>query len=866
MRNALLLASATIGCLIGAATIHAQTSTQWSHATYSGKSPSVGSQRDFWFAIPQIFSTQDSLKHLHLFISADQATTVQLQIGNSTPQSLSAIADSVYDIELPTQWELQSSGVVEAKGIHVWSATSGLHVSELSMNTQTSDGLTVLPTSQLSTSYVVASYTSLFELTLDDPSEFAVVAQSNNTMIQVTPSWNIRANGQPNTVLHAHDLPFADQLSSGTAIEYQLTQAQNTDDFDVTESLVTSNLPVGVMGACQCANIPPDFPYCGYVSEMIPPIDAWDTSYYANEFIARKGGNSIAVIASGDGQTIRRADNTGVHTVAQLNRYEYFREADIDVAQHYFSNKPFLLVQYLNSTGWPDGGALNNGVGAPSMVVVPGVNHYTRNAAFIIPPASLKYASYVNVWLPATALPSTRLDTIPVLSHPNGTRTQVDSFVCIRYAGLSPGVHHLVSTAPIGGYLYGYGLYNSYAWPMSVAADTSSTSTLTLTLNKTTNNCGCTTVEVAERPGDSITDVSIVSLMNARVSIDSSYRTTHGARTSTYSVCAVDPTSIASATIATMDGSGGALSVVSSYRPQLDFSSRQLSFYDTSTTSVQTLSVTNYGASTYYLDTNHVKLSGPNVSIVSQSADSILPNGVARLTLRFTERKFGTSTETLTLSDSCQRYTINLTTPTWSITDDTTHSKCVDIGTWRFDTIVIHNNYSNATLEIDSLRFSDPGFVYTGPLPLFISPQSQSTIIVIFQPSNTGQYNATAIATAKGGQKYTLYLRGCAQLPNNVNEPSTVAAHTELLELAPNPLDAGTGTNATLRISLDRRAPISVTLFDLLGREQLDISQDLWHPAGVTELHFNTASLPSGTYICRFEALGEIHSAKLLIR
>src|SRR5439155_15583948 len=103
----------------------------------------------------------------------------------------------------------------------------------------------IIPTTGWGKEYVVAAYHSLYELTFDYPSEFAVVAQRDGTTINVVPTQDIRQTGKPKTTGHSKGVAFMDQLDRGSAVQYQLTQAQDADNWDVTGTVVTSDKNVG---------------------------------------------------------------------------------------------------------------------------------------------------------------------------------------------------------------------------------------------------------------------------------------------------------------------------------------------------------------------------------------------------------------------------------------------------------------------------------------------------------------------------------------------------------------------------------------------------------------------------------------------
>jgi len=85
-----------------------------------------------------------------------------------------------------------------------------------------------------------------------------------------------------------------------------------------------------------------------------------------------------------------------------------------------------------------------------------------------------------------------------------------------------------------------------------------------------------------------------------------------------------------------------------------------------------------------------------------------------------------------------------------------------------------------------------------------------------------------------------------------------------LLPAHPNP--ASNSENISFTIGLRERAGVTLKLYDLLGREQSVILNDLWHPEGIFDAKFNSGKLAAGTYVYRLEALGEVRSGRIVVK
>src|SRR6185312_3789674 len=199
--------------------------------------------RDLWFTMT---SNYDASGYYELFVASPVATTVHIQT-NSFSNVFPIKAGQVLSFSIPNSWALWTSGEVENKGVHVWSNDADLSAYLLEGEAYTTDGTYIIPTIGWGTDYVVAGYQSLFEgfgnTVFDYPSEFAIVADEDQTVVTITPTQDIRASHKPNSVLHPKGKPFTERLDRGQSVQYQLVEATNSDDFDVTGTIIHSTKP-----------------------------------------------------------------------------------------------------------------------------------------------------------------------------------------------------------------------------------------------------------------------------------------------------------------------------------------------------------------------------------------------------------------------------------------------------------------------------------------------------------------------------------------------------------------------------------------------------------------------------------------------
>jgi hypothetical protein len=96
-----------------------------------------------------------------------------------------------------------------------------------------------------------------------------------------------------------------------------------------------------------------------------------------------------------------------------------------------------------------------------------------------------------------------------------------------------------------------------------------------------------------------------------------------------------------------------------------------------------------------------------------------------------------------------------------------------------------------------------------------------------------------------------------------VDVPVTVDTRPTMVRLdnLPNPFR----TSTTIRYALPAAAHVRMEIFDLAGRRAETLLADVWTPAGVREVEFRPAALPSGIYLCRLKVGSEIVTRRMVV-
>ncbi len=745
--------------------------------------------RDLWFTMCQNYESQGG-KYYELFVTSPNNTTVNIQVTGGSSSKYPITAGQVLNFFVPLAWEVTTSGVVQQKGIRVWSNNADLTAYLLSRNPATSDGMYIIPTIGWGKEYVVAGYESLYEgyggFVYDYPSEFSIIANQDNTICTITPNCDIRmSNGNPDRKAHQQ---FTEILNRGECVQYKVVLASNADDFDVTGSIVTSNNPVGIVGASQCPNIPPEFPYCDHICDMIPPVRTWANTYQTVPFAHRFGGDTYLVIASKAGQTVYR--NNQQYFISS-KKYEYYFRPDITDASVWTSDSPFLLAQYINSTTWPElNGPNNNGIGDPAMVVVNAVEQYVPRIIFSTPNITNGngFQNFANVMVNNNVKKTTTFDGQNISSFKGTTQLPIpfSNYTAYRIASLSPGKHEIVSDSGVGVYVYGYGNYDSYAWSGSLGIRTFNDPDTIPPVADTSGACFDALVTLTDNhvtpPDSKIASVKLDSIYNMAYNPDPNYQEGVATASTFYNMNVIDSSKEAYLKIETHDYAGNRTIVTSSYTPQIATLSPPLNNYGSGNIGVTTckyFTLTNTGKTPFKWESIKLLLGNKGFTIDS----GLVPNspipvgGNRRLLVCFTPTSPAFQSDTLEMSDGCQKLrAIVIGTggaPDFGPLGE--DFQCQLVGTTTLLAEASVNNSSKNFITIDSIWVDDPvhfGFTRSATkgdpnyLNFDVLPNAQHKVMFSFTPDKVGQYKTTAHFRSTQIGERTAELLGCAVAPH----------------------------------------------------------------------------------------------------
>ncbi|MBI2794624.1 MAG: IgGFc-binding protein [Ignavibacteria bacterium] len=466
--------------------------------------------RDFWFTfIPNIHtdgveipSTPTAiLEHqLYIYISSETPTKGTITLTDSTGTD-SVVNFSITDptqvysfqtfflpyelrgfnyglnIQLDSGQQLERPMKISA---HI-EADNDVTVYALNQAWYTSDAFLVLPTDALGTDYAVMSYTSDFSFSgfrvssSSTPSQFAVVATEDSTVIEIKPTADI-FNAQKGDLVSV-------LLNKGESYLVQV-YPRGFSDIDLTGTIISATRPIAVFSGHQRAVVPiqnaPELGSRDCLVEQMTPISTWGRRAFVTQ-LARSaneldiGSNLFRVLAAFD-STVVYVD--GVQ-VATINAQEFY-EGRITGAVEVVTSMPTLVAMFKKTSGSGSGNATR--IGDPFMMVVPPAEQFMDRYRFISiqafdyesfnnnPPVvigNVYVEQYLNVVIQTDKASTVVIDGVPV-NQTLFNRIGASEFSWAQIS-MADGVHEISADTTFGIYLYGYGEANSYGYTGGMA-------------------------------------------------------------------------------------------------------------------------------------------------------------------------------------------------------------------------------------------------------------------------------------------------------------------------------------------------------------------------------------------------------------
>lgn len=426
---------------------------------------------DFWVTfIPNHGSEGDKeLLTPYLYLTADRTTAVtitSIESGASHTVTIGYpgltaevdLSDIFGDkIELD---DAPGAAAISARSFHIES-TADIALMAMSLKFRSADAFLILPAELLGTRYYALGYRNgrgygTGPNGYDMPSEFAVVATEDNTVIQINPPANTPIRGYGNG-------PFSIVLDRG---EVFLVQAEIRAALDLSGTEVVASAPVALFAGCKRTSIPsPVGNYRDHLVEQIPPVSTWGRDFlitptFEPSWLSRDTSR-LRVLAGPHGAMVTVEGSWG--TSEFLLQPGTFFEIPVAEPMAIRSTLPVLTAFYQHSVNAET--QMSDTVtalrGDPFMMLSQPVEWFDSTYHVVIPRSDPFSLHYINVIVPEEMRYFLRIDGVPV-----DAEYHTIPWSRYRYAQIEimPGAHTITAPAPFGLSVYGYGDMISYGY------------------------------------------------------------------------------------------------------------------------------------------------------------------------------------------------------------------------------------------------------------------------------------------------------------------------------------------------------------------------------------------------------------------
>ncbi|ALI98414.1 gliding motility-associated C-terminal domain-containing protein [Rufibacter tibetensis] len=410
--------------------------------------------RDFWVGYMAHVQNESGpnpeqgISSMNLYVTSDVATTVQVTVGTGGAASYQVAANSVTVIPVsPSTAYVGSSEVIEKKAIHVTSAAPVVVYSHI-YHLNKSGATLVLPTNTLGRSYYAVSYNQTQYQGPLAASQLMVVAQEDNTVIEITPTATT-LGGKP------AGKPFSPSRPLMKGEVYQVRSLQDLTGTKVESISSTGTCKrIAVFSGSSYTAIPEPYSCPGRqfsgdnLYQQLYPVSAWGKNFVTAPFKSRRSGEIYRVLASVDNTVITVNGSSVTRNSGQ------FYEFENSTPNYITASEPVQVTQYTKSQ------ACDNVPSDPEMVLINPVEQTLKTITLYSSPYFQISSHYINVTMKTSDVGTFRLDGQPV------TFTPVPSNPAYSYAQntVPAGNHILTADSGFNAMAYGLGEFESYAY------------------------------------------------------------------------------------------------------------------------------------------------------------------------------------------------------------------------------------------------------------------------------------------------------------------------------------------------------------------------------------------------------------------
>jgi gliding motility-associated-like protein len=413
----------------------------------------------------QLFSTNS--QDMVLYLSAEQAATVRVtMVGSPFVQTYNVPANSVV-----TTTPLPKAGLIDArllieglqnKGILITSDVP-IVVYAHCYGSASSGATMLLPTSSYGYEYYSLNTSQVYAS--DCFSWFYVVANENNTRVEITPSAATRGGRNAN-------VPFQVTLNRGQIFQVLGAIQSGSTGFDLTGSRVRS-IPNSA-GECKpfamfsgssrtaiCNTTNGD-----YMIQQVFPYTAWGRRYLTfntatSTSASQFNPNTFRVMVRDANTVVRRNGVIIPPSSLVANRYYQFTAT---TGQYITADKPILVSQILPSTSGTAacaGGSIV-GNGDPEMIYLSPLEQAIDRIGFFNTALQAITRNYVNIIVPTAGLSSLLIDGSNTFNH-SFPHPALAGYTCVVKI-TTPGQHIVTCDSAFTSITYGLGNVESYGY------------------------------------------------------------------------------------------------------------------------------------------------------------------------------------------------------------------------------------------------------------------------------------------------------------------------------------------------------------------------------------------------------------------
>jgi len=396
-------------------------------------------------------------------------------------------------------WETREIGKAANKGLEILSDVP-VSVYVLMGKNYSSEGYLAIPVSAWDDKYIHCSFWD-FKEWAEWKTEFLIIASEDKTRIKV------KLKGLPVGAETANPNWKIGQTKTITLDKYQTYLVQgngkNRGLLDLSGTEITSldkNKPIGIISGHERTMIPKNIVYNGRdnLLAMLAPVSRWGKEYYTVELDRKTDkGDYFRVVASEDDTEVvitwydkktRDFINSLTYKL-EANEWIEYHTVDADYnnedvegirgTSQFKANNPILVLQYAYSAWWDDQQSRFD----PFFFPVTPVEQYTKSTIFQTP-TNASDNDYVDNFFNILAIGDTSdfqnneklLSSITIdgktvrSSDPTFLTNQIpNTKIYWGVVNVGQGPHAIRGDTPFGAYVYGFGRFNSYAWPAAAA-------------------------------------------------------------------------------------------------------------------------------------------------------------------------------------------------------------------------------------------------------------------------------------------------------------------------------------------------------------------------------------------------------------